>query len=173
MNETQKILGITGWKNSGKTTLTERLVANLVARGYRISTVKHAHHAFDIDQEGRDSWRHRKAGASEVAIVSSKRWAIIHELDEEQEPPLADVLAKLAPCDLVLVEGYKREGHVKIEVRRRDAKDDAPLSPNDDTIIAVASDHPISAESRPVFHIDDVETIVGFVIDRFLKTPLT
>ncbi len=168
MMKTQKILGITGWKNSGKTTLTERLVANLVARGYRISTVKHAHHAFDIDQEGRDSWRHRKAGAREVAIVSSKRWAIIHELEEEQEPPLAEVLAKLGPCDLVLVEGYKREGHPKIEVRRLGAKDDAPLSPGDPAIIAIATDQTVADASLPVFHVDDIEQIAAFVIERML-----
>ncbi len=171
MTSTQRILGITGWKNSGKTTLTERLVASLVARGYRIATVKHAHHAFDIDQEGRDSWRHRKAGASEVAIVSSKRWAIIHELEEEQEPPLDAVLAKLAPCDLVIVEGYKREGHQKIEVRRRDAKDDAPLSPGDASIVAIAADHAITNSSVPVFDLDKIEDIAGFVIEKFLKEP--
>jgi molybdopterin-guanine dinucleotide biosynthesis adapter protein len=164
----QKIIGITGWKNSGKTTLTERLVANLVARGYRISTVKHAHHAFDIDQEGRDSWRHRKAGASEVAIVSSKRWAIIHELEHEQEPPLNEVLAKLSPCDLVIIEGYKREGHPKIEVRRLEAKGDVLLSPNDPSIIAIASDHTFTDERLPVFHMDAIEEITRFVVENFL-----
>ena len=93
-----RILGITGWKNSGKTTLTEKLVAALVSNGYRIATIKHAHHAFDIDHEGRDSFRHRAAGASQVAVVSSKRWALIHELEDETEPPLQDVLARLSPC---------------------------------------------------------------------------
>ncbi|MGL4488249.1 MAG: molybdopterin-guanine dinucleotide biosynthesis protein B [Rhizobiaceae bacterium] len=170
MTKTQKILGITGWKNSGKTTLTERLVAALVARGYRIATVKHAHHAFDIDQEGRDSWRHRKAGASEVAIVSSRRWAIIHELDEEQEPPLSEVLSKMAACDLILVEGYKREGHPKIEVRRKAAKEDQPLAPGDPSIIAIASDRALTGDSLPVFDIDQIEQITAFVIKKFL-TP--
>lgn len=169
MTSSLKILGITGWKNSGKTTLTERLVSNLVARGYRIATVKHAHHAFDIDQEGRDSWRHRKAGASEVAIVSSKRWAIIHELEHEQEPPLDVVLTKMAPCDLVIVEGYKREGHLKIEVRRKEAKDDAPLAPNDPSIFAIASDHTFADENLPVFHIDEIDNIATLVIKKFLK----
>ena len=168
MTQIQKILGIIGWKNSGKTTLTEKLVATLVARGYRISTVKHAHHAFDIDQEGRDSWRHRKAGASEVAIVSSKRWAIIHELNEQQEPPLADVLAKLAPCDLVIVEGYKHEGHRKIEVRRKDAKDDAPLAPGDPSIIAIATDQTIAVGALPTFQLDEIEKIADFVIQKCL-----
>ena len=125
---TQRVFGITGWKNSGKTTLTERLVAELTRRGWKVSTVKHAHHDFDIDKEGTDSFRHRQAGASEVAIVSGRRWALMHELRGEDEPPLDVVLARLAPCDLVLVEGYKRESHKKIETRRADAKDTAPLS---------------------------------------------
>src|SRR5262245_1408551 len=98
---TQKLLGIAGFKNAGKTTLTERLVEELTARGYRVSTVKHAHHGFDVDQEGRDSWRHRQAGASEVAIVSSKRWALVHELRGEEEPRLTEIIAKMASCDLI------------------------------------------------------------------------
>ncbi len=171
MTGQMNILGITGWKNSGKTTLTEKLVANLVARGYRISTVKHAHHAFDIDQEGRDSWRHRKAGASEVAIVSSKRWAIIHELDQEQEPPLDVVLSKMASCDLVIVEGYKREGHLKIEVRRKDAKDNVPLAPTDPNIFAIACDHTFKDENLPVFHINEINDIANLVVEKFLKSP--
>ena len=114
---TQKIIGVAGFKNAGKTTLVERLVRHLTERGYRVSTVKHAHHSFDIDHEGRDSFRHRAAGASEVAVVSASRWAIIHESRDEAEPPLADILAKLAPCDLVIIEGYKRDDHDKIEVR--------------------------------------------------------
>ena len=103
------VFGITGWKNSGKTTLTERLVAEFTRRGFRVSTVKHAHHDFDIDREGADSYRHRLAGAAEVAIVSGRRWALMHELRGEDEPKLDEILARLAPCDLVLVEGYKRE----------------------------------------------------------------
>src|SRR5439155_26506328 len=102
-----KVIGVAGFKNAGKTTLVEKLVAELARRGFSISTVKHAHHSFDIDHEGRDSFRHRKAGATEVAVVSANRWAIIHELRKEEEPRLADVLAKMAACDLVIVEGYK------------------------------------------------------------------
>ena len=163
-----KIIGITGWKNSGKTTLTERLVAELVSRGFRIATVKHAHHEFDIDHEGRDSFRHRKAGASEVAVVSSKRWALIHELAGESEPPLDTVIGKLAPCDLIIVEGYKREGHPKIEVRRQGAKESAPLAPDDPSIIAIASDIDIGSQNLPVFHLDDAAAIVDFVSGLFL-----
>ncbi|MEW9808302.1 molybdopterin-guanine dinucleotide biosynthesis protein B [Mesorhizobium sp. ZMM04-5] len=161
---TQRVFGITGWKNSGKTTLTERLVSELTRRGWKISTVKHAHHEFDIDREGADSFRHRQAGASEVAIVSSRRWALMHELrGAEQEPPLAAVLSRLAPCDLVLVEGYKREGHAKIETRRVTAKDRAPLSADDNSIVAVAADHPAAGEQVPVFDIDAVSEIADFI----------
>ena len=168
MPETKRnIIGITGWKNSGKTTLTEKLVAELVLRGYRVATVKHAHHEFDIDHEGRDSYRHRKAGASQVAVVSSIRWALIHELDGETEPPLDAVIAKLAPCDLIVVEGYKREGHPKIEVRRQGAKDATPLAPGDPSIMAIASDTELDAENLPVFPLNDVTAIADFVSNLF------
>ena len=168
MPETKRnIIGITGWKNSGKTTLTEKLVAELVLRGYRIATVKHAHHEFDIDHEGRDSYRHRKAGASQVAVVSSKRWALIHELHGETEPPLDAVIAKLAPSDLIIVERYKREGHPKIEVRRQGAKDATPLAPGDPSIMAIASDTELDADNLPVFPLNDVTAIADFVSNLF------
>ena len=160
---TRRVFGITGWKNSGKTTLTEKLVAELSRRGWKVSTVKHAHHDFDIDKEGTDSFRHRQAGASEVAIVSGRRWALMHELRGENEPTLDEVLARLAPCDLVLVEGYKREGHRKIETRRTDAKDTAPLSTGDPTIMAIASDSAVTDGSLPVFNLDDVGAIADFI----------
>lgn len=160
---TQRVFGITGWKNSGKTTLTERLVAELTARGWRVSTVKHAHHEFDIDKQGTDSFRHRAAGAGEVAIVSGRRWALMHELRNEDEPSLDAILARLSPCDLVLVEGYKREGHKKIEARRLQAKDTAPLAANDPNIAAIAADHPVSDERLPVFGIDDIAAIADFI----------
>jgi molybdopterin-guanine dinucleotide biosynthesis protein B len=157
----QNVLGVTGWKNSGKTTLVERLVAELVRRGWKVSTVKHAHHDFDIDKEGTDSFRHRAAGAGEVAIVSDRRWALMHELRDEAEPPLDVVLARLSPCDLVIVEGYKRQPHPKIEARRRDAKDTTPLSAGDPTIVAIATDHPV-ADELPVFALDDIAAIADF-----------
>lgn len=160
---TQRVFGITGWKNSGKTTLTERLVAELSRRGWKISTVKHAHHDFDIDKEGTDSFRHRQAGASEVAVVSGRRWALMHELRGEDEPSLEEVLARLAPCDLVLVEGYKREGHRKIETRRQAARDTTPLSTGDPTILAVASDVPAAGETLPAFDLDDIGGIADFI----------
>jgi molybdopterin-guanine dinucleotide biosynthesis protein B len=160
---TRRIFGITGWKNSGKTTLTERLVAEFTRRGFAVSTVKHAHHAFDIDKEGTDSFRHRAAGAREVAIVSEGRWALMHELRGESEPPLDQILARLADCDLVLIEGYKREAHPKIEARRRGAKDTSPLSAGDPAIVAVASDAPQPDETLPVFDLDDVSRIADFI----------
>jgi molybdopterin-guanine dinucleotide biosynthesis adapter protein len=159
----QRVFGITGWKNSGKTTLTEKLVAELTGRGWKVSTVKHAHHDFDIDIEGTDSFRHRQAGASEVAVVSGRRWALMHELRGEDEPSLDMVLARLAPCDLVLVEGYKREGHKKIETRRKAAKDTIPLSPGDPSIVAIASDSPVTDEKLSVFGLDDVGAIADFI----------
>jgi len=160
---TRRVFGITGWKNSGKTTLTERLVATLTARGWHVSTVKHAHHAFDIDTEGTDSFRHRQAGAGEVAIVSGKRWALMHELRGSDEPGLPEILTRLSPCDIVLVEGYKREGHLKIEARRREARSNEPLSASDPNIVAVAADHPVHEETIPVFDLDDIEAIADFV----------
>ncbi len=165
----QRVFGITGWKNSGKTTLTERLVTELTARGWRVSTIKHAHHAFDIDKPGADSFRHREAGAVEVAIVSGTRWALMHELRGEDEPTLEDILARLAPCDLVLVEGYKREDHMRIEVRRLDAKQRTPLAAGDPGIVAIAADHAIEDTGLPVFELDAVAGIADFVE---LKTGL-
>ena len=159
----RRVFGITGWKNSGKTTLTEKLVAELVRRGWTVSTVKHAHHDFDIDKPGADSFRHRQAGAMEVAVVSGRRWALMHELRNEDEPSLDDILGRLAPSDIVLVEGYKREAHKKIETRRIEAKDRTPLSANDANIVAIAADFKVDGESLPVFDLDDVKSIADFI----------
>jgi molybdopterin-guanine dinucleotide biosynthesis adapter protein len=158
-----RVFGITGWKNSGKTTLTEKLVGELIRRGWKISTVKHAHHDFDIDKEDTDSFRHRAAGAMEVAVVSRRRWALMHELRGESEPSLDAILARLAPCDLVLVEGYKREPHRKLETRRLETRDPTPLSASDPNIVAIAADYPVSGEAVPVFALDDVEAIADFI----------
>ncbi|RUW22984.1 MULTISPECIES: molybdopterin-guanine dinucleotide biosynthesis protein B [unclassified Mesorhizobium] len=159
----RRVFGITGWKNSGKTTLTEKLVADLVRRGWTVSTVKHAHHDFDIDKPDTDSFRHRQAGAMEVAIVSGRRWALMHELRNEDEPKLDEILARLTPSDIVLVEGYKREAHKKIEARRLDAKDRMPLSASDPNIVAVAADFPVEGENLPVFDLDDTKSIADFI----------
>ncbi len=159
------VFGVTGWKNSGKTTLVERLVAELTGRGYRVSTVKHAHHAFDIDHEGTDSFRHRAAGATEVALVSGRRWALMHELRDEQEPSFDEVLSRLAPCDLILVEGYKREAHPKIELRRAGGRKAEPLAPSDPNIKAIAADHATDGHGLPVFDLNDVGAITEFIVD--------
>ena len=159
----RRVFGITGWKNSGKTTLTEKLVAELVRRGWSVSTVKHAHHDFDIDKPGADSFRHRQAGAMEVAIVSGRRWALMHELRGEDEPTLDAILSRLAPSDIVLVEGYKREAHKKIETRRLEAKDRTPLAASDPNIVAIAADFAADGEGLPVFDLDDVKSIADFV----------
>lgn len=157
-----KVIGVAGFKNAGKTTLVEKLVTELTQRGWRVSTVKHAHHSFDIDHEGRDSFRHRKAGASEVAVVSRHRWAIIHESRDEAEPPLAEILAKLAPCDLVIVEGYKRDDHDKIEVRNL-VMSHPELAGDDSTIVAIAANGPVPDAPVPVFDRDDVSALATFV----------
>ncbi len=160
-----KIFGIAGWKNSGKTGLAVRLVTELTARGYRISTIKHAHHDFDIDKVGADSFRHREAGAHEVTIVSGTRYAIMHELRGAPEPTLAEVLARLAPCDIVLIEGYKREPVPKIEARRLEAKSREPLAPTDPHIVAIAADHPVTGTDLDVFYLDDTLAIANFILD--------
>lgn len=158
-----RVFGVTGWKNSGKTQLVTSLVAEFTRRGLRVSTVKHAHHDFDIDKPGADSYRHREAGASEVALVSGRRWALMHELREEEEPSLDEILNRLAPCDLVLIEGYKREAHPKIEARRLEARKSEPLAPNDPQILAIAADHPLSGETLPVFDLNDIAAMADFI----------
>jgi molybdopterin-guanine dinucleotide biosynthesis protein B len=157
-----RVIGVAGFKNAGKTTLVERLVTELTRRGHRVSTVKHAHHAFDIDHEGRDSFRHRKAGASEVAVVSRHRWAIIHESREEEEPSLEEILAKLAPCDIVIIEGYKRDTHDKIEVRNLDLAH-PKLAGDDPTVVAIAANGPVDGAPVPVFDRDDVTALASFI----------
>lgn len=160
----QNIFGITGWKNSGKTQLVTSLVSELTERGFNVSTVKHAHHSFDIDHEGTDSYRHRKSGAGEVALVSRNRWALMHELKGEAEPPLEEVLAMLKPCDLVIIEGYKRECHPKIEVHRKGATKDEPLWPNDPSIVAVATDHQSLDNAPTLLDLNNIPAIADFIL---------
>ena len=157
-----KIYGVTGWKNNGKTTLVERLVTEITARGLKVSTIKHAHHAFDIDHEGRDSYRHREAGAQEVLVGSGKRWALIHELRDEDEPSLEDLLARLSPGDLVIVEGYKRDRHSKVEAYRAEAGKDL-IAVDDNTIKLIATDTPLEID-RPQRPLDDVKAIADFIL---------
>ncbi len=166
-----KVIGVCGFKNSGKTTLVERLVRHLTGLGYRISTVKHAHHDFDIDQEGRDSFRHRKAGASEVAVVSQKRLAVLSEFGDQREPPLADVLERLKPCDLVIIEGYKRDAHDKIEVRNLDLAH-PELARGDPTIVAIAASGTVENAPVPAFGRDDVAELALFIIRHMKLEPI-
>jgi molybdopterin-guanine dinucleotide biosynthesis adapter protein len=155
-----RVIGLAGWSGSGKTTLVTKVIPVLVKRGLKVATVKHAHHEFDTDQPGKDSWLHRRAGAAEVAVVSSRRWAIVHELEDEPEPSLDDVLMKLSPIDLVIVEGFKRHPHPKLEVYR--ATVGKPLlHPDDDCIVAVATDAPLPQAQVPVVMLDDIETIAN------------
>src|SRR4051812_38153991 len=144
-----RIIGLAGWSGSGKTTLITKVIPRLIARGQRVSTLKHAHHGFDLDQPGKDSFMHRTAGATEVAISSAKRFAILHELRDEPEWDMADLVGKFAPVDLVLVEGFKRDAFPKLEVHR--AVNNKPLlHPDDPHIVAVASDQPLPQARVPV-----------------------
>lgn len=161
------VIGVTGWSGSGKTALIVRLIPELAARGYRVATVKHAHHAFDIDTPGKDSFEHRAAGATEVVVSSAKRWAIMHENRDDAEPALEDLLAKLSPVDVVLVEGFKNEAHTKIEVHRPATGAELICTANP-SIVAVASDDPSVAGTTPrdlpVLDLNDTATIADFVI---------
>lgn len=157
-----KLFGVVGWKNSGKTGLVERLVREFCERGMRVATIKHAHYNFEIDHAGTDSARHRAAGASQVLLASSRRWALMSELGDRPEPPLAELIKRLDPCDLLLVEGYKSERHAKIEAHRAENKQ--PLIAHDDmTVCAVASDVALTLD-RPVFELDDTRTIADFIL---------
>ena len=156
-----KIFGVTGWKNSGKTGLMERLITEFTARGLTVSSIKHAHHSFDIDHPGRDSYRHRDAGARQVLLASRNRWALMHELRYEDEPSLGDLLEQLSPVDLVLIEGYKRDRHPKIEAHRKETGQPL-IAPEDETIVAVASDTSVSVD-RPVLDLNDTAAIANFI----------
>ena len=155
-----RIIGLAGWSGSGKTTLVTAVIPVLVRRGLKVATVKHAHHEFDIDQPGKDSWLHRQAGAGEVAIVSSRRWALVHELGAEPEPALGDILQKLSRADLVIVEGFKRHAHPKLEVYRA-CVGKPLLHPDDDCIVAVATDAALPEANVPVLMLDDIEGIAN------------
>lgn len=156
-----KVLGIAGYSGAGKTTLLEKLIPLLCADGVRVSLIKHAHHGFDVDQPGKDSWRHRQAGAGEVLVASDVRWALMHENASAREPQLMDLLEQLSPCDLVLVEGWKRDPIPKIEVHRAD--NGKPwLYPDDDNILAVASDV-APPDDKTWLALDDVAAIRAFI----------
>lgn len=158
-----RVIGLAGWSGAGKTTLLTKLIPELRRRSLQVSTVKHAHHAFDVDQPGKDSYLHREAGASEVIVSSSRRWVQIHEIGEDAEATLSDLLRLASPCDLLIVEGFKREAHPKLEVFR-EANGRPALHPHDSRIVAVASDRPFPGAAVPVLQLDDIEAIADTVI---------
>lgn len=160
-----RVLGLVGWSGSGKTTLLLKLIPRLAARGLRVATLKHAHHGFDVDLPGKDSYEHRKAGACEVIVSSARRWAQMHELGDATEATLAQLLQRLSPCDLILVEGFKSEQHAKLEVFRQ-AVGKSALHPSDSRIIAIASDQPFPQARIPVVDLNDVAAIADLVEAR-------
>lgn len=164
-----RVIGITGYSGAGKTTLLEQLLPLLVARGLSVSTIKHAHHEFDVDQPGKDSYRHRAAGAREVLIGSSKRYVLMHELRDAPEPELPELLGRLSPVDLVLVEGFKREGHAKIEIWRA-ANGKPLLQPDDPAIIAVAADSDPPHRTAPLLDINQPQAIAAFILE-WMRSP--
>jgi len=157
-----KIFGFAGWSGSGKTTLIEQLIPRFVKRGLRVSMIKHAHHSFDVDQPGKDSYRHRQAGCSEVMVVSDRRWVIMHELRGEPEPSLEDQIERISPCDLLLVEGHKHYPLPKLEIWRKD-NGKPLLHPDDAHIVAIASDGPLDIE-LPRFDLNDHKGIEDFIL---------
>lgn len=160
-----RIIGLAGYSGSGKTSLISKAIPRLIARGLKVSTLKHAHHEFDVDQPGKDSHAHRMAGATEVLVASSRRWALVHELRGEAEPSLAALLTKLAPVDLVIIEGYKGAPHPKLEVHRA-AVGMPLLALKDSEVVAIASDVPLPAAPVPVLDLDDIDAIVEILVSR-------
>jgi molybdopterin-guanine dinucleotide biosynthesis adapter protein len=160
-----RVLGFAGWSGSGKTRLLMRLIPLLTSRGLRVATIKHAHHAFDVDQPGKDSYEHRRAGACEVIVSSERRWVQMHELGDAPEATLPQLLRRVSPCDLVLVEGFKGGSHPKLEVFRK-AVGKGPLHGADAHIVAIASDQPFPEARIPVVDLDDIEAVAQLVLER-------
>lgn len=158
-----KVFGLVGWSGSGKTTLLVRLIPELTSRGLTVSTMKHTHHNFDIDQKGKDSYEHRAAGATEVMLTSGKRWVLQRELRDEDEPDMESLIQRMAPVDLILIEGFKRHRHAKMEVFRAEVGKDL-IAAGDDTIVAVASDGPVDGVTCPVLDVNDVTAVADFII---------
>ncbi len=160
-----RVFGIAGFKNSGKTTLIVALLRILTGRGFKVATIKHAHHRFNIDHPGKDSYRHRDAGAEEVIVSSQKRWAHIRELGDQVEPPLDEFLGRIGPVDLVLIEGFKHSAHLKLEVRGSDSKEPM-LAESDQNVCAIVSDAPLANSSVPVLDRADVDGIADFILQQ-------
>ena len=160
-----RVFGLAGWSGSGKTTLLTKLIPELIGRGVKVSTIKHAHHEFDIDKPGKDSWLHRQAGASEVMVASARRFALMHELRDAPEPSLDELVARMTPVDLLLVEGFKRHPHPKLEIHRP-SNGKPLLCPEDPHIVAVASDVPLDRIAVPRLDLNDAPAIADFILSR-------
>lgn len=171
MAHTGPVFGIAGWSGSGKTTLIEKLLPVLTARGLRVATVKHAHKDFDFDKPGKDSWRHREAGAREVMIAAPKQWTLVHQVQNQGETTLAHLLSRMSASDLVLVEGFKREPIPKLEVHRAVLRK-ALIAPDDPDIVAIASDAPLADMGLPHFDLNDAAAIAGFILSHCRLAPL-
>lgn len=165
-----RTIGLAGWSGAGKTTLLVKLLPVLARRGLIVSTVKHAHHDFDIDRPGKDSFEHRKAGAKEVLVASGTRWALMHEHRDDVEPPLTTLLGRLSPCDFVIVEGFKRDNHHKIEVHRT-CNGKPLLYPDDPAIIAIVTDAPLRDVTIPLIDTDDVDAVADLIVARATPFP--
>jgi molybdopterin-guanine dinucleotide biosynthesis protein MobB len=162
-----KIIGISGWSGNGKTTLLVKLIPALIARGYSVSSLKHAHHNFDVDKPGKDSYRHREAGAQEVMVASAARWALLHENRDEDEATMEDLIRRMTPVDILLVEGFKRESFPKIEVWRNSENGPA-LHLQDDSVIAVATNNADLKTDLPILDLDNAATVADFIIETFM-----
>jgi molybdopterin-guanine dinucleotide biosynthesis protein B len=160
-----RVIGLAGWSGSGKTTLLAKIIPRLVARGLMVSTVKHAHHGFDVDKPGKDSHTHRMAGATEVLVASGRRWALMHELRSAAEPTIYDLLQRMSPVDLVLIEGFKSALHVRIEVFRKEVGK-PPFHPENPHVLGIVSDTPFPDAGRPVVDINDVDAVVALVLAK-------
>jgi len=165
-----RVLGIVGWSGSGKTTLLVQLIPHLVQQGLKVTTLKHAHHAFDVDHPGKDSYEHRKAGASEVLVSSSRRWVQMHEVGNGPEATLGELLGRASPCDLILIEGFKSERHAKLEVHRR-VLGKEPLYPHDPQIVAIACDLLLPGTGLPVMDLNNIPAVADAVL--WLAQPLS
>jgi molybdopterin-guanine dinucleotide biosynthesis protein B len=167
-----KTFGLLGWSGSGKTTLVVKLLPELRRRGFTVSTIKHTHHKVDVDRPGKDSFRHREAGAKEVVLVSSARWALLHELDDEPEPGVEDLIARMTPVDLLLIEGFKTYPHAKLEVHRP-AFGKALIGGDDPSVVAIASDQPLDGVAVPVLDLNDIPAIADFIVGYCQLTAVT
>lgn len=160
-----KVFGLAGWSGSGKTTLMVKLLPELTGRGLTVSTMKHAHHNFDVDTPGKDSYEHRRAGATEVLVTSANRWALMHELRGAPEPDMDALIAHMSPVDLLLIEGFKHYSHDKMLIHRADNRKGLPIAPDDPTVVAVATDSDLpDAGEKPVLDLDDVPAIADFIV---------